>query len=169
MAGVKQCVYIDTFFIQAFLWGKNDQKQHATRVIKKIKSTISKNPMVCLKIPMVVIGELINNLNKNFGIKEIFQNDVPRELCKLLDNLKADLVPPRKETFYIAYRLLNDIDDRLKPTDALILSQAICDPDSIYLLTTDQTMLVSKTIEEYLESDEIKKNRHQKLRRAEDF
>ncbi|MBC7218603.1 MAG: hypothetical protein H5T49_00495 [Hadesarchaea archaeon] len=162
-----QYIYIDTFFIQAFLWGKNDEKQLANETIRKIKNTVV-NPNIHVKIPMIVIGEVINNLMRRFEIKEILNGNTLCELCKLLNDLGADLVPPCKRSIETA-RVLLDKDNQLKPVDAVILSQAVCDPNSTYLITSDKILLESNRIKEYLESDEIKENRRQKLKIAEKF
>ena len=59
-----QNVYIDTYFVQGYLWGKRDEEENIKPIFSKIKSSI-KNPDINVKIPSIVVGELINNLRKN--------------------------------------------------------------------------------------------------------
>jgi len=162
-----QNIYIDTFYVQSVLWGRDDEKQLADETMQKIKKTIS-NPNIHVKIPMIVIGEVINNLMRKFEITEILNDSTPDKLCELINDLKADLVPPRKESIESAHVLLTK-DNRLRPADAMIVSQAVRDPDSTYLITNDTIVLESDAIREYLKTDEIEKTRRQKLNITEKF
>ena len=57
-----QNVYIDTCFFQSYLWKERDEKESAKDVLSQIKSSVNKNSDINVKIPFIVVGELINNL-----------------------------------------------------------------------------------------------------------
>lgn len=58
-----QNIYIDTYFVQGYLWGKRDEEENIKPIFSKIKMSI-KNPDINVKIPSIVVGEMINNLRK---------------------------------------------------------------------------------------------------------
>ena len=67
-----------------------------------------------------------------------------------LKDLKADIIPPNK-CCYAKAKLLIDRDRYLvehAPTDTLIVSCALCDMDSAFLLTEDSLLLVSYSLKE---------------------
>ncbi len=86
---------------------------------------------------------------------------------ELLKDLKADTIPPNK-CCYAKAKLLINRDCYLvenAPTDTLIVSCALYDMDSAFLLTDDSLLLVSYSLKE-LERDmreEGKRNRQLKI------
>ena len=161
-----QNIYIDTCFFQGYLWGKEDEKENAKDILSKVGSNVRKNPEINVKIPFIVVGELINNLiRENFeqGVRE----DIMYEFFELRKDLRADTIPPNK-CCYAKAKLLIDRDCYLAesaPTDTLIVSCALCDMDSAFLLTDDSLLLVSYSLKE-LERDmreEGKRNRQLKI------
>nr|CBH37137.1 hypothetical protein BSM_06140 [uncultured archaeon] len=144
-----QNIYIDTCFFQGYLWGKSDEKENAKDILSKIESNVRNNPEINVKIPFIVVGELINNL-----IRENFEQGVREEIMykffERLKELKADIIPPNK-CCYAKAKLLIDRDRYLvehAPTDTLIVSCALCDMDSAFLLTEDSLLLVSYSLKE---------------------
>ena len=67
--GGDQNIYIDTFYIQSVLWGRDDEKRLAEETMQKIMRSISNHPNIHVKIPLIVVGEVINNLTRKFKIK----------------------------------------------------------------------------------------------------
>ena len=60
-----------------------------------IETSVRQNPNINVKIPFIVVGELINNL-----IRENFEQGQEQEIMykffKLLTDLNADIIPPNK-------------------------------------------------------------------------
>ncbi len=160
-----QNLYIDTCFFQGYLWGKRDEKENAKDIFNRIES-IRRNPDFNIKIPFIVVGELINNLIRK-NVEQRVREEIMYEFFKLREDLKADTIPPNKCSYDKA-KLLTDQDAYFAehaPTDAFIVSCALCDPDSSHLLTTDSRLLESellKKIEKEMRTDN-KRNRQLKI------
>jgi predicted nucleic acid-binding protein len=88
-----QNIYIDTHFFQSYLWKKGDEKENAKDILFQIKS--NRNPDIKVKIPFIVVGELINNLKREIPGQDR-KAEIMREFFELLDDLKADIIPPNK-------------------------------------------------------------------------
>jgi hypothetical protein len=161
-----QNIYIDTYFVQGYLWGKRDEEENIKPIFSKIKSSI-KNPNINVKIPSIVVGELINNLRgiSDHGERE----DIMYNFFKLLNELEADIIAPNKCSFDIAKSLIEDDYLAKQPSDVLIASCALCDPDSSHMLFHDGLFLESRTLEKMEKDmrDEGKRNRP--LRITEEF
>lgn len=138
-----QHVYLDTDHIQGYLWGKPDEQEIAREIFRKLEGSLE-NPLIKVKIPFPVVGELINNL--------IWDNPddkdyILSEFLELRKNLSADLAPPPEQAYSIAMELHRK-DYYVRGTDALIVSQALSDPYSSHLLTTDGDLLRSRAIKD---------------------
>ena len=161
-----QNIYIDTYYFQGYLWGKKDEKESTTDIFSEIESNVRKNPEINVKIPFIVIGELINNLvlRENFEQRE--RNEIMYNFFELRKDLDADFIPPNKCSFDKA-KLLIDQDDYLEKhsSDVLIASCALCDSDSSHLLIHDKLLLHSLELKK-IEKDmrgEGKRNRQLKI------
>ena len=161
-----QNIYIDTYYFQGYLWGKKDEKENTTAIFSEIESNVRKNPEINVKIPFIVIGELINNLvlRENFEQRE--RNEIMYNFFELRKDLDADIIPPNKYSFDKA-KLLIDQDNYLEkhPSDVLIASCALCDSDSSHLLIHDKLLLQSLELKK-IEKDmrgEGKRNRQLKI------
>lgn len=153
-----QTIYIDSCFVDAYLWGDRDMKQHTNRVFYRIKNS---SPVKVI-IPFVSIGEIVNTM-----IQKRKQDKV-RDLLNLIKNMRADTPPPDKRVIKISSRILDE-DDIFDPTDAIIAAHAISDAHSIRLLTTDTNMQNSRVLiklEEGLRNDQKRKS---KLRITDEF
>jgi len=144
-----QNIYIDTHFFQGYLWGREDEKEKARGIFSKIESVVRRNPNINVKIPFIVVGELINNLiRENFEQRDRDENMY--KFFELLKDLKADIIPPNK-CCYVKAKLLIDRDNYFAeraPTDTFIASCALCDPNSLRLLTVDTLVLESDKLKE---------------------
>jgi len=165
-----QNIYIDTCFFQSYLWGKEDEKGNAKDILSKIESNVRKNPEINVKIPFIVVGELINNL-----IRENFEQGVREEIMykffELRKDLEADTIPPNK-CCYGKAKLLTDQDPYFAenaPLDAFIVSCALCDPDSSHLLTTDSRLLESELLKKIGKEMQAYNERNRQLRITEEF
>ena len=73
---------------------------------------------------------------------------------------------------YDKAKLLTDQDDYFAeraPTDAFIVSCALCDPDSSRLLTTDSRLLESELLKKIEKDMRTDKERNRKLKITEEF
>lgn len=155
-----QTIYIDSCFVDAYLWGDKDANKHAKKVFRKIKKTISSNPNIKVVIPFVAVGETVNTMIQK-GKKD--KND---KMFELIEDLKADTPPPSKTVIEIAFDILKK-DKWFDPSDAIIATHALCDEYSTYLLTTDTNMQTSKVLSELEEGLEINQERKHKLKITE--
>jgi uncharacterized protein YejL (UPF0352 family) len=90
-----QNVYIDTCFFQGYLWGKKDEEENASDMFSKIETSVRQNPNINVKIPFIVVGELINNLIRE-NVEQGNREEIMYKLFELQKNLKADTIPPNK-------------------------------------------------------------------------
>ena len=158
-----QNIYIDTYFVQGYLWGKRDEEENIKPIFSKIKSSV-KNPDINVKIPSIVVGEMINNLRNISDQDE--RGNIMYNFLNLLNDLEAEIIAPNKCSFGIAKSLIKQ-DDYLEnhPSDVLIASCALCDRDSSHLLFRDSLFLESMTLEKIERDmrDEGKRNRSLKI------
>ncbi len=148
-----QHIYIDTFYLQAFLNGQSDLERYAKEEFRNAKQLTERNREIFLKIPFIVVAEMINNLNIKVNEKRQKERIVSNLIDLLDQNEKIDLVPAKCESFKKAVEIKNQ-DNRLDDTDILITAQALCDPYSSHLLINDSNIL------EYRVIDEVNKNMH---------
>jgi len=57
--------------------GKEDEKKNANVILSKIKSNVRRNPEINVRIPFIVVGELINNLiRENFELRDSDEDEI---------------------------------------------------------------------------------------------
>ena len=101
-----QNIHIDTCFFQGYLWGKEDEKENAKDILSKIESNVRRNPEINVKIPFIVIGEMISNLiRENFELRDSDEDEIMYKFFVLLRDLKADTIPPNKCCYDMAKSL----------------------------------------------------------------
>lgn len=150
-----QHVYMDTYYLQGYLWGKKDEQKMCRDVIQGIRRS-SGHPLIKVKIPFCVVGELINNLNRDNPPNKVH---ILSNFLELIEKLGADLVPASPEAHLITTKLSRE-RVYTGDTDILIVSQALADPFSSRLLTPDRVLLTSETIKK-IEID-MRKNKKRK-------
>ena len=139
-----QHIYIDTFFLQSYLMGRNEIEKVAKDQVKKAKREARINGTIFIKFPFLVIAELINNLNRNVRNKDK-RKEILADLFSLIEDEKIDIVPPKGDSLKIAAQIRSKESD-LDITDILIVAQALCDEYSTILLIDDLKVLESKEI-----------------------
>jgi len=159
--GAKQTVYIDSCFIDDYLWGNGHDKRHAGSVFRKIENTLS-NPNIKPIMPFVSVGEIVNTLIQK-GKK-----DKNEKMFKLIEDLEADTPPPNKAVIEIAFDILKK-DKWFDPTDAIIAAHALCDKYSTRLFTTDINMQTSKVLSELEEDLRKTEERKRELKISDRF
>lgn len=153
-----QTIYVDSCFVDAYLWGDRDMKQHTNRVFYRIKNS---SPAKVI-IPFVIVGEIVNTMVQ----KE--KEDKIRDLLYLINDIRADTPPPNKIVIELSSHILN-ADDLFDTTDAIIAAHAISDELSTRLLTTDTNMQNSRVLIELEEELRNEEKRRYKLRITEEF
>jgi predicted nucleic acid-binding protein len=153
-----QTIYIDSCFVDAYLWGDRDMKQHTKRVFYRIRNS---SPVKVI-IPFVSVGEIVNTMIQ----KE--KEDKVGDLLKLLKDLIADTPPPNKRVIELSSRILSD-DNLFDTTDAIIAAHAISDEYSTRLLTTDTNMQNSRVLSELEAKLRDEEKRNYKLRITDEF
>ena len=167
-----QNIYIDTCFFQGYLWGKEDEKENANVILSKIKSNVRRNPEINVKIPFIVVGELINNLiRENFELRDRDEDEIMYKFFVLLKDLKADIIPPNKCCYDIAKSLTAQdfYFAENAPTDAFMASCVLCDPDSSHLLTVDSRLLESELLKSIEKEMRTANKRNRQLKITEEF
>lgn len=154
-----QAIYIDSCFVDAYLWGDRDMKQHTNRVFYRIKNS---SPLKVI-MPFVSVGEIVNTMMQKG------KEDKIGDLLSLIKDLSADTPPPNKKVVEISSHILSE-DDLFDTTDAIIAAHAISDEYSTRLLTTDTNMQNSKVLIEVEEKlrKEARKRKY-KLRITDEF
>ena len=156
----RQHIYLDTYHFQAYLFGKGEARRVARRLFDKLEKS-----RVSIKIPFVVVGELINNLVLS-DIREKEKGEILHEFFRLQKRLGIDMVPLSEKACLIVNEILK-IDSRLDPANAQLVSQALSDDRSTYLITTDTVLLHSASLKDYVGS--MNKKRESKLRIKAEF
>ena len=104
-------------------------------------SNIVPKPDIMVKIPIISLGECVIWLlehDNNGGLVADLQTLVKAKL-------QVNTPPPDDRSYKIAFELMSD-DERMKPTDTLIVAQALADHTSEWLITTDLPLLNNKTV-----------------------
>lgn len=155
-----QYVFLDTSVLEPYFFsneykGGKDQKSSSHKIIEKISNSIKKNPGISVKIPQVVIGELITNYIMDDEKEKFPKNDDGRALQKLKEllrqKLKADPVRNSFDSIQIAQDLLKgekNWNTSHMGNDALIAGAALSDKSSSHLITWDEDILRSNVIKQ---------------------
>lgn len=160
--GDREHIYIDTSYLQSYLIPKNDEEEWQGEQVKNAILRAKHNRKKFIIIPMIVAGELVNNLNDN----DIYKNgkqDAMSRFFEVLENEKIDLKPAKADSLRLAAQI-KDSDRLLGDTDLLIASQALCDIYSVHLLIHDKKIIES---EEISDVEREMEKRKQKLKRSD--
>lgn len=111
---------------------------------------MSGNPEIKIKIPLIVLGEFMSELTQKEIKDEKSQEIIFRLKQQILLPFGREIPAPSRETYNVALELMNR-DHHLKPTDALIVAQALVDEESEWLITTDGSLLDNRAILEIIE------------------
>jgi len=119
-----------------------EKERHDTlsNFVKKSKNNVK------LKIPLIVLGEIHVKIFKH---PEIIEEDtsffhIRKKILNLFKHPEIDLNPPKGDCYETAKRFVEaNEQNRIHPTDALIVSQALHDTNSKHLLTLDTNLIES--------------------------
>jgi hypothetical protein len=132
-----QSIYIDTELLM-FHFDRHDKGKSARATIAQIKTMI-KNAEIKVKVPQVVLGELM--LNSCDGKCD------STKIIKLLKDLNADYPNADSEIMKCANELLSDENGYMQPNDAVIVAHALKDTSTTWFLTTDTNLIGNLSID----------------------
>jgi hypothetical protein len=149
-------VYLDTSYlipiIKKRVTDKSDEKSKRSMYRARDKYKII--------IPQIVVGELfakLPELMKNLT-DEAHEHKVAKVVSTLIGVLEdytdeefIGLMPINREAIDISLKII-EYENRIDPTDSLLVAQAAADPHSEYLLTFDKKILESKGIRTFIKN-----------------
>lgn len=151
-----QHIYIDTYYIQSYLIGRGHEEEHAKKQVRKAIQHAQRNGDILIKLPFLVVAELMNNVCRN-GMDAARKENFIKSFLELMNDKNIDFIPHQKKALELATRLSN-CDISLDVTDALIVSQALGDKYSTVLLTNDGRLIDSPEINKIREGgDRLRK------------
>jgi hypothetical protein len=150
-------VYLDTSYlipiINKRVTGKSDEESSIAE-----RSAYRARDKYKIIIPRIVVGELFAKLPEL--IKNLTDEAHEHKVAKLVSSLIGvfedytdgefiGLIPINREAIDISLKIV-EYENRIDPTDSLLVAQAAADPHSEYLLTFDKKILESKGIRTFI-------------------
>jgi predicted nucleic acid-binding protein len=141
-----QNVYIDTDILMFYHDKKDDKRMAARSTVTQVERSLDENHEIKVKISQVVLGELMMHFCNGRC-----ESDEMNKLFKKLNVGHSDMPSASLEALVCAKEIL-DVQRRINPNDALIVSQVLTDSLATWLLTTDTKLIGNKLIEEKMEA-----------------
>lgn len=136
-----QNVYIDTDILIFYFDKKRDKGRIARTSITQLERSLNENPQIKVKIPQVVLGELMMNYcNGKCDLNEI------KKLLVRLNVGYSDMPSAKPDEWHCAEEIVG-AQWQIKPNDALLVAQVLKDPSATWLLTTDGKLIGNKFID----------------------
>lgn len=168
----EQHVFIDTCILEGHILWKIKEKEGEKsfhEIFKNILSSAARNSEIKIKVPYVVVGELCNNLLK----EDIEQRSLwPSKstpgnlLFETLNRKNIEMVAPTYMTYQLAKKIVeNNHGFKNQNLDSLVASQALTDPYSSHLITSDSLLLKSNLLDNYSKEGQ----RFQEIERKRDL
>ena len=154
--GTEQVYYLDSDHIIAYIHSGVHRNADLGAAFRGFLNKKGTKKSIKFVLPQVAAGEVINYITNEAKVDKTEQEELIKELVYQIQKLKIDLKPAKKEDIRVAKWLLEK-EEFTSTTDAVILSQALCDPDSKYLLTTDKVLTGSTLIGNICGGEEIDK------------
>ena len=154
----KERVYLDTSYLYKLIEKRVTQK--GDEVSQDVQDSIAQaKKYYQIVIPQIVVGEFFAKFSK---LIENQQNPID-SLNKFLGTLEEilgsnfnGLLPITRDAIIVLKDIMEYYDDRIDPTDMVIIAQAATDQFSKILLTLDTKILLSKGLRDFVE--ELQKN-----------
>ena len=143
--GTEQVYYLDSDHIIAYIHSDVHRNKDLGIAFRRFINKKGTKKGIKFVLPQVAAGEVINYITNEAKVDKTEQEELMKELVYQIQKLKIDLKPAKKEDIKVA-KWLFEKEEFTSTTDAVILSQALCDPDSKYLLTTDKVLTGSTLI-----------------------
>jgi predicted nucleic acid-binding protein len=155
MSEIFRTVHVDTEYIFAYILQDGDEGEKYLKNQLRL-ALVNRNSEIQIKISFIALGETMNIINKKIRYDGHKKRSI-NSLFELLKHDKVDTVPPTQPMFEIAKKIKRE-DLRLDFTDILIVSQALCDPQSHLALFHDANILNSLAIQDICDKRKHNKN-----------
>ena len=132
-------VYLDTSVLRDIVSREREDRNGSKRLFARLGSAVYE-----VKVPQVAVGEAVTTVMRDFETSEWEQlvGRIMRELVNVAD--PATCFPPLDPTVAAkASEAMREVKGMTK-TDALIVAQALMDPESQKLVTTDKRIQKAK-------------------------
>lgn len=136
--------YLDTYYPLEVVF-EGEHKKYVEHLLSQIN-----NSSFGVLIPQIVFGKTASQICEKCD-RRAGPGPLLQRLASVMEKYgwtDADMPPPSNESLRMTEELLR-VDDRLTGVDAVILAQALADPDSKFLFTRDNTLLNNKAICDY--------------------
>jgi len=145
-------VYLDTSYLYQIVMKRFTKKSDdfSRQVEQSIYNAERQNYQIV--IPQIAVGEIFAKLPKHIkGQQDLINmlNSLWTSLEKLLNKEFSGLLPIMYKGIDIVQRI-KEYENRLEPTDIVIIAQAASDPCSDALLTLDKKITESKGLREFI-------------------
>ena len=157
-------VYLDTSVLRDIVSREREDRNDSKRLFARLRSAVYD-----VKVPQVVVGEAVTTVMRDFEPSDWEQlvGRIMRELGNVAD--PATCFPPLDPTVAAkASEAMREVGNLTK-TDALIVAQAMLDPESQKLVTTDELILDSEWLEKEERQMRGRGERSKHLRFSEDL
>jgi len=133
--------HLDSNILLGKLIGRREVYSHCNHIIAQLQN-LARSSDVSIIISQVVLGETLIVLHDRCPRDDIGNKIL--DLMDIIDRLGAETPSAKKRDYEVALEIMQN-DNRLEhqPNDALIVAQALNDPDSEKFLTTDRNILES--------------------------
>ncbi len=146
-------VYLDTSYLYELVMKRHTQKSDdVARVVEKSIYN-AQNYHYQIVIPQIAVGEVFATLPEDIvGQQELVSvlNVLWTTLEDLLGKDFNGLLPMTGEGIEIL-KCIKEYEDRLDPTDTIIIAQAASDPSSETLLTLDKAIINSTGLRKFVQ------------------
>ena len=132
-------MYLDTSVLRDIVSREREDRNDSKRLFASLKSAVYE-----VKVPQAAVGEAVTTVMRDFETSEWEQlvGRIMRELGNVAD--PATCFPPLDPTVAAkASEAMREVKGMTK-TDALIVAQALMDPESQKLVTTDKRIQKAK-------------------------
>ena len=126
-------MYLDTSVLRDIVSREREDRNNSKRLFASLKS-----PVYEVKVPQAAVGEAVTTVMRDFETSEWEQlvGRIMREVGKVADPATC-FPPPDPAVAAKAQEAMREVKGMTK-TDALIVAQALMDPESQKLVTTDK-------------------------------
>jgi len=138
-----QSIYIDTsILIGYFEHKKSDIRKISRDAVNRVINMEKENREIMVKIPSIVLAEFMLWCVRNNCLYEFSAG-----FEDLMKKLNAEFPSPNKD-HYDEVSLLMKKDNFLEPHDALVITHALLDRSTTWVLTTERALHNNKVIQE---------------------
>lgn len=142
-----QHIYIDTDIFRFYFDRDDDRGRVARASIAQVERSLENNSEIQVKIPQVVLGELMLAVCEG----KCDQEDIKKLLVRLNVEVWRDMPTVNSEILLHAKDIL-DKNPLLGPNDALLAAHALTDGSTTWLLTTDEKLIVNRDIKKKMDA-----------------